>query len=289
MVVHRDTRMMPIVTLVAFTDLAPAIAILLSIASLAYAWRRAQRAEKRAQRLEERLDRKDRLEELADELKPALTSLRALHHAFCDPLSGSPDEDIMIQSSTLARTIAAHQHLTGEPPRLVLESVSRLGASRSEGSERRELNDEQDALLALQEADLLRCDLRIVNKNEKDIYPVLNNGLIGDQLRVFRFAYISFSNLEEHDELLQEFRPGLLEEGREVTDEIALNCCIKLFKNTGEKDFDLSGLDSTTEVATTILEHYTLYEGIERDLAELDEIISKLDETRTEIVRTSYS
>lgn len=246
---------------------------LLAVAALVVALYNTRKQRK----FEDQMEKKQELKELGG-IVGDITDIREL---FIEPFQDyTRHVDLEGEMRMIAREVLATHHSTGEPVTVAIREIH-----EGTGDDELEINTPESALEAIKNNRYIFFKIAILESSNRVSYSATDF-----IIHKFSFMYKDLEQIERnYSELLSEFEPILTDELEELSDEILLQYFDWLLSLTEGQIFDPEEFETTEELEEAIFQEFICYPGMMEDLKKLDEVIDRAENTRKNIVQTSYS
>lgn len=241
----------------------PVLSILVGVLGLSLA------AYTRYEKSQEKM-RTKRLKELSDKLDDIRSRLERLQ-SLKEPYS-HPDSAHALEAFSDA--LVAHEFETAELPQVIV--TPRVDDSEVENSDQ--------ALRVYKEKYTYVRVLISISSGNRPSYD------INHHIFYLGTAYQTLDEIrEDYIDIIEEFSPGLLSDIESSIDELIRNCYGQVIKGRNGFTIDIHEYESTDKIGEHVFEGVWYYDGIEDDLAEIDEKVEEVEEVRTAILQASYT
>lgn len=220
--------------------------------------------------------KKEKFTALAQKLRDVHSRATYIVEGYSSPLS---NEDMAGQLGFTSKSLLAFNHETGQSPRVEAEVIH----------DDQYIHDGEKALKIYKGANSwVRVNLQIDpgNTSFKSRYK-------HDVDHHFLYIGTGYQTIDEirerHGNQVEEFSPNLLDELESTLDKIVTQAFDHLGSVRRGKEFNMKNYQDVDEISLALFEHFWVYEGSEKDIEELSNILSELEKTRSALVQTSYS
>jgi type III secretory pathway component EscV len=235
---------------------------------------------KRQQSIIKRINKKEKLRELAHELGDLNNSIHGLIESYSQPEEHS-DTRAMLESIGEKSLVYKHKH--NKNTKFKYDSLYTYS-----NREKSTLETEEEYLAAVKNTDeMLFCNIKAVNAD--DIVIANDSNLFTRKCNRFQEIYKIIEEIEsEYGDLIEEFDSEITTNIEKLIDDMNRKIFYQIIEdNTATINPDEYGEPIAMGIQT--IEELSQYEGCDKNLSNLNEVMDDIEDLRQTILQTSYS
>lgn len=237
---------------------------------------------------EAQLERKDDLRELANNLE----SIIKFMNDFSEDMSSYSDPSTTLYDSRhalwpclhhLSKDILSYKHKYDEVPYINISVFQFI-----EGGEQNPIEDADTAIKLYDQHESPTISISLSDQKgyaSEPIYCHLDDSYGSAR----KFKYQKDRILQEHRDLLDQFAPEILSQLEAQIDDILRHSINTAIQMDSQVRYDPDAYEDIQEISVDIYEDAIIYDGIEEDLNELQDLTEELKEIRKSAIQASFA
>lgn len=231
-------------------------------------------------KFEKRLEQKEELRELTEILEEFVDRLENLHLSLSTPLERRGLHKELVE---FGKDIISYNHSSAE------DVIIEVSVHTWEGENKKQIASTDEALEEFKPSgNLAFISLAIDGGQDyydEEIFCQLDKALDG----LARVKFMIEGMDEEQKELMEELKPGLINEVETLLDTILVNVFEEALDTEPRLEYDPDDFEDVNELILHLFTACIVYDDLTADLEELADLIDEVEAVRKSALQTSYS